>query len=61
MAVRNEIRVYDRNLTYTPSWCFSGFERAIYALDGGNKGKKIVTGGGDGRVFVFKSLSTGES
>lgn len=54
MAVRNEIRVFDRNITYTPSWSVSGFERAVYTLDWGNKGKKVAFGGGGGKAFVFK-------
>ena len=54
MAVRNEIRVWDRNLTYNPSWSICNFERAVYTLDWGNKGKKLAFGGGSGNVYVFK-------
>lgn len=54
MAVRNEIRIFDRNITYTPIWSVAGFERAVYSLDWGNKGKKVAFGGGGGRAFVFK-------
>lgn len=57
MAVRNEIRVFDRNLTYSPSWAISGFDRAIYTLDWGNKGKRVAFGGGAGKVFIFKLVS----
>lgn len=57
MAVRNEIRIFDRNITYTPSWAVSKFDRAIYTLDWGNKGKKVAFGGGSGRAYVFKYLA----
>jgi WD40 repeat protein len=57
MAVRNEIRIWDRNITYLPSWSVSKFDRAVYTLDWGNKGKKVAFGGGSGKAFVFKYLT----
>ena len=54
MAVRNEIRVWDRNITYNPSAAIGDFERAVFTLDWGNKGRKIAFGGGSCKVFVFK-------
>ena len=60
MAVRNEIRIFDKNITYVPSWSISGFERAIYTLDWGNKGRKVAFGGGSGKVYVFKYTTSTE-
>lgn len=57
MAVRNEIRIFDRNIMYVPTWSISGFDRAIYTLDWGNKGKKIAFGGGAGKAYVFKFMA----
>lgn len=60
MAVRNEIRIFDRNITYAPSWSVGGFARAVYTLDWGNKGKKLAFGGGGGKAYVFKFAMPGD-
>lgn len=60
MAIRKEIRIFDRNITYVPSWSISAFERAIYTLDWGNKGRKVAFGGGAGKAYVFKYTTSTE-
>ena len=60
MAVRNEIRIFDKTITYVPSWSISNFERAVYSLDWGNKGRKVAFGGGSGKAYVFKYATSVE-
>jgi hypothetical protein len=54
-AVRNDIQIFSRNITYKPSWTINNFSRAIYSIDWGNRGGYMALGGGDSKCYILES------